>query len=118
MNFIKYDKEEIKKRTVVDNPWWQSNKTPEFYRSLRKRAYFLSFFSLVTTQKPNWALEVKWSNAIETGNLSAFMQANDLSTGWMTTIDQYDLIGDVRRTPASIMCYMIGKTPEIITEEI
>ena len=68
------------------------------------------------TQKPNWALEIKWSNSGDTSNLRSFMEANKLQVGWVTTIDQHDLSGDIKKVPAAIMCYMIGKTPEIISE--
>jgi hypothetical protein len=44
------------------------------------------------------------------------MDANKLKAGWITTIDQQDLSKDIKKIPASIMCYMIGKTPEIISE--
>lgn len=70
------------------------------------------------TQKPVWALEIKWSNNGDTANLRSFMDANKMNSSWMTTIDHYDLSKDIRKVPASIMCYMIGKTPEIITESI
>lgn len=67
------------------------------------------------TQKPNWALEIKWSNNGDPSNLRSFMNANKLSTSWMTTLDQHDLSKAIKKVPASIMCYMIGKTPEIIS---
>lgn len=68
------------------------------------------------TQKPNWALEIKWSNSGDTSNLRSFMESNKLQTGWITTIDQHDLSKEIKKVPASIMCYMIGKTPEVISE--
>ena len=68
------------------------------------------------TQKPEWALEIKWSNSGDTANLRSFMGANTLKNSWITTIDQHDLSGDIKKVPASIMCYMIGKSPELIGE--
>lgn len=68
------------------------------------------------TQKPNWALEIKWSNSGDSSNLRSLMNANKLKASWITTIDQHDLSKDIKKVPASIMCYMIGKTPEIISE--
>lgn len=68
------------------------------------------------TQKPIWALEIKWSNSGDTSNLRSFMEANKLRFGWITTIDQHDLSKHLKKVPASIMCYMIGKRPEIISQ--
>jgi len=56
VNFIKYDKEDIKKRIVVDNPWWQTSEIAEFYQPFKYRAYFDSFHSLVTTKRPKRAV--------------------------------------------------------------
>jgi len=63
-------------------------------------------------------LEIKWSNSGDTSHLKSFMEANKLQAGWITTIDEHDLSRDVKKVPASIMCYMIGKTPEIISEAL
>ena len=52
MNFIKYNKEDVKKRIVVDNPWWQTNEIADFYRPFRYRAYFDSFHQLVEAKRP------------------------------------------------------------------
>ncbi|MEM6630930.1 MAG: ATP-binding protein [Bacteroidota bacterium] len=68
------------------------------------------------TQKPEWALEIKWSNSGDTANLKSFLEIHKLTSGWITTINQHDLSQKIKKVPASIMCYMIGKTPEIILE--
>lgn len=69
------------------------------------------------TFKPEWALEIKWSNRYyekpqELKSLLQFCKKNNLSAGLVTTIDQegirhYDTV-ELHFIPASVYAYTIG----------
>ena len=40
--------EEIRKRMVSDNPWWELGKVDEYFTQLPRRAYLDDFYRLVT----------------------------------------------------------------------
>lgn len=73
--------------------------------------------SLTSLQKPNWALEVKWSDRYvdrpsELKSVVSFCHANDLDHATVTTRSQAcdRTVEDVRLkfVPASVYCYMVG----------
>ncbi|HVU55613.1 MAG TPA: ATP-binding protein [Puia sp.] len=70
------------------------------------------------TQKPNWIVEVKWTNKLaedfrELKNIKSFSQQHDISNPRVTTynISKNELVDGVsyRFTPASLYCYMVGR---------
>lgn len=102
--------------TAIFSQWQQMN-TPNLYYA-RWKAGEVDVVGLNNKQKPDWCIEVKYSNRFvsqitELKNLRSFCKKHGLNSVLVTTIDIYkkvvanDLIHYF--VPASLYCYFIGK---------
>ena len=69
-------------------------------------------------QKPNWAIEVKWSNQYikspgKLKSLLKYCKENDLKRAWVTSIDKFERVEiqgiELMFYPAASYCFSVGK---------
>lgn len=102
--------------TAIFAQWQHSQDSPLYYA--RWNTGEIDIVSLNSKQKPDWCIEIKWSNRFaekpfELKNAKIFCKKHDLKFIMITTIDiektinhddvQYDFL------PASQYCYTVGK---------
>lgn len=60
-------------------------------------------------QHAQWALEVKWSDAVEAGKLKSFMKKNKIAKGIITSKTKFSDGEDLLIVPNSLYAYVVGK---------
>ncbi len=102
--------------TAIFSQWQHSQDYPLFYA--RWNTGEVDIVSLNNKQKPDWCIEIKWSNKFaenpyELKNLKSFCQKHKLTTTMITTIDIKKTIEfngvEYNFLPASQYCYTVGK---------
>lgn len=108
--------------TAIYAQWIQRDNTEVFYanwKSGRNRDGEVDMVGLnAITQKPNWAVEIKWSDRYfnhpgELKSLMQFLEANNLPEALVTTISRYQKKEmdncTLHFVPSAIYAYMVGK---------
>ncbi|MDP1726132.1 MAG: ATP-binding protein [Bacteroidota bacterium] len=103
--------------TAIFSQWMQRTSFIPYYARWKNGEVDLVNISR-NTNKPDWAVEIKWSNRFfeapnELKSLTSFCQENNLLQALSTTIDktgikEYDNI-QIQYLPASVYAYNVGK---------
>ena len=102
--------------TATYSQWQHVDNLPLYYARWKNGEVDIVYLN--EEQKPNWIVEIKWTNRFaenpkELSNLRKFCHQNHIKEASVTTIDirknvQSDNI-KIEFKPASIYCYTVGK---------
>ena len=104
--------------TAVFSQWHHNQNKPLFYARWKSGEVDMVSLSQMAQQKPEWCIELKWSNRYATKpkelkSLISFCKKNNLTKTKVTTIDLFRTIEVdgivIEFEPASYYCYKVGK---------